>query len=77
MRAGSFVAFGYLRSGLVNLPEFLMRMALFTLLDAALVGLAIAVRRKVDTTTFARLLVTTAAFLIFEWLTQMMWRLFI
>jgi hypothetical protein len=76
-RGGSFFAYGYLRSGMVNLPEFLMRMTLFTLLDAALVGLAIAVRRKVDTTTFARLLVTTAAFLIFEWLTQMMWRLFI
>jgi len=54
-----------------------VRMALFTLLDAALAGLAIAVRRKVDTTTWARLLVTTAAFLIWEWLTKMMWRLFV
>lgn len=78
-RAGSFAAFGYIRAGLAvpELAMFLMRMALFTLIDAALVGLAIALRRKVDTTTFARLLVTTAAFLIWEWLTQMMWRLFI
>jgi hypothetical protein len=78
-RAGSFAAFGYIRAGLAmpELAMYLMRLALFTLIDAALVGLAIALRRKVDTTTFARLLVTTAAFLIWEWLTQMMWRLFI
>jgi hypothetical protein len=76
-RAGTFVTFGMLRSGMVNLPEFLMRVAIFTLIDAALAGLAIALRRKVDTSTWARLLVTTAAFLIWEWLTQMMWRLFV
>jgi hypothetical protein len=76
-RAGSFVSFGILSSGLVNLPEFLVRMAIFTLIDLAITGLAIAVRRKVDTTTWARLLVTTAAFLIWEWLTKMMWRLFV
>jgi len=76
-RGGTFVTFDILRSGMLNLPEFLVRMALFTLLDLALAGLAIAVRRKVDTTTWARLLVTTAAFLIWEWLTQMMWRLFV
>lgn len=78
-RAGSFATFGYIRAGFAmpELAMFLMRLALFTLIDAALAGLAIALRRKVDTTTWARLLVTTAAFLIWEWLTQMMWRLFI
>jgi hypothetical protein len=78
-RAGTFVTYGLvsLRSGSVGLLEFLGRLAVFTLIDAAIAGLAIALRRKVDTTTWARLLVTTAAFLVWEWLTQMMWRLFI
>jgi hypothetical protein len=78
-RVISFGAYGML-SQLANSPElatYLMRMALFTLLDAAIAGLAIALRRKVDTTTFARLIPTTAAFLVWEWLTQMMWRLFV
>lgn len=78
-RAITFTTYGIL-SQLASSPEFamfVMRAALFTLLDAAIAGLAIAVRRKVDTSTFARLIATTAAFLIWEWLTQMMWRLFI
>lgn len=78
-RAGTFVTYGLfsLRSGGVGLLEFIGRLAIFTLIDMAIAGLAIALRRKVDTTTWARLLVTTAAFLVWEWLTQMMWRLFI
>ena len=78
-RGGSLAVYNIV-SQLASSPElatYLMRSALFTLLDVAIAGLAIAVRRKVDTTTFARLLITTAGFLIWEWLTQMMWRLFI
>src|SRR5262249_38527119 len=77
-RIGTFVTYGLLtlRSGSVGVTEFLGRMALFTMLDIALAGLAIALRRKGDATTRARRLVTTAAFLIWEWVTQIMWRLF-
>jgi hypothetical protein len=55
----------------MSLPFYVLQMALFTLADVAIVGLSLAVRRKVETGNYWRIVVAAFAFLVWEWFLQM------